>query len=1025
MRARILIGLFSGLLLSTACGKGGLTDLNNGEMMNPADMPMPNPELAEVTKIEVNPSSITLVEDASVAITATGFKSDGTSIDITKDVTWASANEAVAAISAEGLLSAVGPGDTTIDAKLGMLTATVQVSISDAKLTGLIITPDGAATAVGGVVPFQCFGLLDDGNKIDLSRAVTWSVADAQVASIDATGLVTALAGGKTVILAEFSGFDVFVELEVSEAKITSILVEPDVATLAPGSVQAFSATAILDDGTRADLTATVTWFSTDDSIVSVAGGIANAYTPGEATITAKLDGISGQAKVNVTAYELIQIRIEPSQLTLQLGEESILRAIGVYENMDEVDLTRTVQWRSNNDRVVSVSNAQNQEGQVTAIAAGQTEIIASLGQLSGQIEVEVSEAELISIEFGRNSISIAQGGTAQLAAYGVYSDGSRRDVTNQATWASADSQIATVNNMGSGKGRVSAISQGETTVAFGLEGISANISVVVTPPGLVEIIVTPDNQTIEEEQRINYQAEAVYSDGTRADIRTDATWSVTNTSLADISNAANAEGRLISRDDGTLQVRAAFEGITGETTLTITPPTLVSIQISPINPTMAISDFSFLSATAVYSNGTTREISGDATWASSDSSVVNVMSSRRGAFAEAVGAGTSVISASFQNQTSMTTFTVNNATVVSLSISPIVWTAPAGDSRRFAVEAFYSDGSSSEVTWMASWSSSDGSVASVSNSQRSRGEVDANAAGTAQITATYEGIQVSSSVTVTAAVINSIQVTPFMASMSPGQVSQFQAVAIMSDGSTENISRDASWVSTDQAVAGVGNSRWDTGRVTAVAAGTTTIRASLDGITGETTLSVSSASIDRVQVTPFIPTVPVGYGLQMRATVIYTDGTTRDVTNAVTWASSDVAVGAVSNARNSEGWLTTVSAGQINVTAQYMGVTGSTTVSVNGATLMSIMVTPNVGTVMAGQSLQFTATGNFDDGSTFDVTWYVTWNASDLTVADVSNAWGSQGRATGFSTGMSDIIASQVTTSGTLVSGTASLIVL
>jgi hypothetical protein len=107
------------------------------------------------------------------------------------------------------------------------------------------------------------------------------------------------------------------------------------------------------------------------------------------------------------------------------------------------------------------------------------------------------------------------------------------------------------------------------------------------------------------------------------------------------------------------------------------------------------------------------------------------------------------------------------------------------------------------------------------------------------------------------------------------------------------------------------------------------------------------------------------------------------------------------------------------------MGVTGSTTVSVNGATLMSIMVTPNVGTVMAGQSLQFTATGNFDDGSTFDVTWYVTWNASDLTVADVSNAWGSQGRATGFSTGMSDIIASQVTTSGTLVSGTASLIVL
>jgi hypothetical protein len=1010
------IGLTSALLvLSAGCGKGGLTDLNEGDGMN-----KPNPTELMIDRIEVNPATITLLENAAVTIEVVGFKSDNSTVTLTEGLTWASANEAVAQVSADGTVTASGPGDTTIDVKYHMLSAVVQVSVTDAKLTALTINPDQVTTAVGGVTQFQAAGLLDDGSVIDLTAVSSWSSSSPNIVSIDAGGLATAAAGGSAMISAEFSGEKATATIEVSEAKVVSLRVSPDSATLAPQSVQAFTVTAFLDDGTQADLTAAAQWTSSDTAVISIVAGLATAHMPGDVTVTAKIGEVTGEAKVTVTAYRLVSIRIEPTQdIVLELGDEQALRAIGVYENQDEVDLSATAQWASSNDRAVSVSNAPGQQGKISAISPGEAQITATVGMLSGNADVVVSEARLLSLEFDANSVSIREGATEALRAFGNYSDMSRRDVTAQVNWTSSNTQIATVINTGADKGTIQALSQGETTITITLDGVTADISVVVAPPGLVDIVVTPANQTIEEDTRLNYQAEGVYSNGNRADITTDVTWSVADPNIADISNVANAEGLLISRDNGNTQVRATFDGVTGETDLTVVPPTLVEIQITPVNPTMNIGEYGGLGATAVYSNATTRNISRDAQWSSSNTMVVEVNSSRMGAYTEAIGAGMAVITATFQGISATSTFTVNDAAVVSLSIDPIIWTAPVGDDRRFSVQAFYSNGSSQDITWMANWSSSDSSVASVGGGRMGQGRVEANSPGTAQITASYDGLQVSSTVTVTPAVITSIQVTPFMASMTVGQDRQFQAVAIMSDGTTENITNDASWISTDLTVAGVSNSRWSRGRVTAIAAGTTTIRASLDGTVGETALSVSNASIDRIQVTPFIPTVPLGYGLQMRATVIFTDGTTLDITNASSWSTSDITVAAVSNARGSEGRITTLSAGMIAVNAQYMGVTGTTDLTVSSAVLTGITVTPDVATVTAGQSVDFNATGNFDDGSTFNVTWYVTWNSSDLTVADVSNAWGSWGQATGFATGTASIVATQG-----MVSGSANLTV-
>jgi hypothetical protein len=161
---------------------------------------------------------------------------------------------------------------------------------------------------------------------------------------------------------------------------------------------------------------------------------------------------------------------------------------------------------------------------------------------------------------------------------------------------------------------------------------------------------------------------------------------------------------------------------------------------------------------------------------------------------------------------------------------------------------------------------------------------------------------------------------------------------------------------------------------------------------------------VTQIQVTPFAPTVPIGFERQLTATAVYSDGTNRDITSLATWTSGDAKTAAVSDALATKGLVDAVVAGKATITAQYVGVAGMTDVTVSAAVLKSLAITPAGPTVAVGAIQAFAATGTFDDGSTLDVTPLVTWTSSDLGVADVSNADGSRGQATVFDVGTTTI---------------------
>jgi hypothetical protein len=173
-------------------------------------------------------------------------------------------------------------------------------------------------------------------------------------------------------------------------------------------------------------------------------------------------------------------------------------------------------------------------------------------------------------------------------------------------------------------------------------------------------------------------------------------------------------------------------------------------------------------------------------------------------------------------------------------------------------------------------------------------------------------------------------------------------------------------------------------GRVTCIAQGTVTLRATFNGVSASGTLNVSNATVTSVNVAPASGTFGIGDSRQFYATALYSNGQTAQITSQATWATADANVATVSNATGSRGLLVATGVGTTTLTATFQGVTGSASVKVSNARLMQVLVTP-VDTAVAYQRnrrVQFSATAMYDDGSQVDVTSQSTWSSSDSGVA-------------------------------------------
>jgi uncharacterized protein YjdB len=337
-------------------------------------------------------------------------------------------------------------------------------------------------------------------------------------------------------------------------------------------------------------------------------------------------------------------------------------------------------------------------------------------------------------------------------------------------------------------------------------------------------------------------------------------------------------------------------------------------------------------------------------------------------------------------------------ATLQSIAVTPATLVIPAALARQFTATGTYSDGTSKDVTASATWTSGTTLVAIVSSTGLATGVV----AGSSVITATSGTVSGKATLTITAAILQSIAVTPANPSISGGVAEQFKATGTYSDSTTQDITSAVVWTSGSTSVATMSA----TGLATGGTPGSSVITATWGSLSGSTTLTVTAATLQSIAVTPANPSITKGTPLQFTATGTYSDTTTKNITTSVTWTSGTPSVATIAPSGLAAG----VAAGASVITAAMPGVSGTTTLTVTAATLLSIAITPASPSLGVGAAQQLTATGTYSDATKQNITALVTWASGTTSVATVTPG----GLLSGVAAGTSAITATSGSVAGT-----------
>jgi 6-phosphogluconolactonase (cycloisomerase 2 family) len=319
------------------------------------------------------------------------------------------------------------------------------------------------------------------------------------------------------------------------------------------------------------------------------------------------------------------------------------------------------------------------------------------------------------------------------------------------------------------------------------------------------------------------------------------------------------------------------------------------------------------------------------------------------------------------------------------IAVTPATASIAPGATQQFKATGTYSDGSSSDITAQVMWSSGTASVATIG---ASTGLATGVAGGSSVITATLTGVSGTANLTVIS--LTSIAVTPNPASVHVGATVQFIATGTYSDNSTVTLTTQVAWSSGTTAVATIGAG---TGLATGVTQGSSVITATLGAITGTATLNV--ASLLSIAITPNPASVGLGGAVQLTATGTFSDTTTANISSQVTWNSATIANATIS----STGLATAVALGTSNITATLGAIVSPIDIlTVTAPTLQSVTVSPANPAIGLGATADFTATGNFSDGSTVPLP-AATWASGTTATATILANGIAVSQATGTST--------------------------
>ena len=505
---------------------------------------------------------------------------------------------------------------------------------------------------------------------------------------------------------------------------------------------------------------------------------------------------------------------------------------------------------------------------------------------------------------------SVAVGGTVALQAI-LVANGAPQNVTSQTTWTVSDPSVATVQNSVLQSKAVGTVTvNGSFTSSTAANGTAtASASLTITPAAPV----------------VTWPQPAVVPAGTAL-------------SSTQLNATANVPGTFAYNPAAGTVLQPGTQALTANFTPSDSKTYSSAAASTTINVAGAISQSPTLTVPVILWPQPTGVTAGTALSAAQLDATANVP----GTFTynptagTVLKTGTQTLTANFTPSDSKTysfaaastAITVTDSTSQSptLTVPLILWPQPAGIPTGTALSSTQLN-ATANVPGTFTYNPAAGTVLQP-------GTQTLTANFTPNDSKTYSSGAASTTIIVTTPVsqsptLTAVRISGSSATVQTGQSIQFAAAAVYSDNSSKDVTSAATWNSSNTPVASVRS-----GTVSGVAAGTTQISASYNSVPSApatVTVNAPSAKLTAIQISGS-STVGAGASTQMKATGTYSDQTTKDISSAVTWASSQYSVATVQG-----GSVTGVNSGTASITASLSGVTGTAAITVTSGYVVQI----------------------------------------------------------------------------------------
>lgn len=517
--------------------------------------------------IDISPKNTTVRKYETLHFSAIAHYESGLIANITNLASWSSDNEEIASSNDIGSFMFNKDGKVIIKATFNDMTSNESaIYVQPATLESLTITAPTYSIPAG--VPLQLFaeGLFSDKQKYNLSSSTKWTITEAGAgATIDNQGVFVGNTLGTITVIGSIN--DIVsneININVVDAKIDSLTVSPSIVAVPQGLSMPVTLLAHYTDGTTDNNFDGVSWYSSNENIVSVDnnGNIQGLNIGVSYVYATKLGVKSNEIAIAVINAKITKIEVSPSYASISKGTKQIYKAYATYSDARQYDLTSSVVWKSNNTDIVEIGT----DGIAYGHNSGEVSIKATFdGIESNSATLIIKPALLTSIELQPKHASVMVGGTINYTANGVFSDDSIDNVNTLLTWRSSDESIAKIT----AAGEIIGVRNGEV---------------------IINAYTTIDGKLVDSQSTLHV----------------DATKLITNIEIGQLTDFKDINaGKVLASSSSGSDTLIKVEGITNNI---LTPDSSRQIY-----------------AKATYTDGSTSYITGDVVWSSSDTNIATI----------------------------------------------------------------------------------------------------------------------------------------------------------------------------------------------------------------------------------------------------------------------------------------------------------------------------------------------------------------------------------------------------------------